>query len=140
MPIYDIEPIDYNLTWNNDITKEEVIKHVNDHFKIKYFLHWKEHTDLNGLTFIYTHSVFLRKDMNPTQLGVTLAHELCHIKYWSANEAFVEFMAFKELYESNDTLLLYLAKYMIVIHCDIRAYKNTAYDIGYQILNYLENI
>ena len=138
MPIRDIEPIEYQATVVRNFTKEDVIKRVSKHFNIQFKLHWKSNVNYAGKAFIYSHNIILNTCLNEYAVGETLAHELCHIKYYSANETYVEFMAFKELYESGDEILVDCAKYMIIMHCENRVNKGTRYDVGYYILKYLE--
>ena len=138
MPIKDIAPTKCSVVSNMTATREEIVESVNKHFGIRYTLYWVENYKFMGLTNIFFRTVRLKNELNPVEVGVTLAHELCHIKYYSINETYVEFMAFRELYESDEPLLKNCANSMILSHCKYRTRKNTKYDIGYYILKYLE--
>lgn len=138
MPVRDITPIKYDTVIDASISREKVVEHINNHFKINYSLEWVNNYKDKGKADVIFHRVKLKNEMSPMYVGMTLAHELCHIKYYCANETWVEFMAFKELYESNDTVLKMCGDAMITLHCEYRAYKGTAYDIGWYILDYLE--
>lgn len=137
MPVKDITPVSHTCVINASISREEMIEHINNHFKVNYKLEWIDSGNLSGKADVIFHKVYLKNNLSPLYVGITLAHELCHIKYYCANETWVEFMAFKELYESNDTVLKMCGDAMITIHCEYRAYKGTAYDIGWYILDYL---
>lgn len=138
MPIKDIKPIKYDVVINKSLTQEEAIERVNNHFKINYTLKWRNNGYPAGQALLYVNVVYLQEGMHWIDLIHTLSHELCHIKYYSANETYVEFMAFKELYESGDEYLHFVGEYMIALHCEYRALAKTEYDIGYYILKYLE--
>jgi len=137
MPVKDITPVSHTCVINASISREEMIEHINNHFKVNYKLEWIDSGNLSGKADVIFHKVYLKNNLSPLYVGITLAHELCHIKYYCANETWVEFMAFKELYESNDPVLKMCGDAMITLHCEYRAYKGTAYDIGWYILDYL---
>ena len=138
MPIKDIEPIEYNVVIDKQLTQEEAIERVNKHLNIKYTLKWRNNGYPAGQALLYVNVVYLQEDMHWIDLIYTLSHELCHIKYYSANETYVEFMTFRELYESDDEVLHFVGEYLITYHCEYRALAKTEYDIGYYILKYLE--
>ena len=138
MPIRNIEPITYDVLIDKTLTKEEAIKRVNDHFKINYTLKWREKSKVTGQAYLIVNIVYLRENMHWIDIIHTLSHELCHIKYYSANETYVEYMTFRELYESDDEYLHLVGEYMITLHCEYRADKGTKYDVGWYILKYLE--
>jgi hypothetical protein len=79
----------------------------------------------------------LDNELNSTQTIQTLAHELCHIKYYTNNETYTEYMTFIELYQSDNVYLKNAAEWMIYEHLVVQAHYGTAYDISYYIAEYL---
>ena len=138
MPIKDIERITYDVNIDKSLTTQEAIEHVNNHFNINYTLRWRNNGYPAGQTYLIVNIVYLQEGMDWIDTVWTLAHELCHIKYYSANETYVEYMTFKELYESDDEYLHLVGECMITLHCEFRCNRETQYDVGYYILKYLE--
>lgn len=138
MPIEDIEQIQYETLVDKSLTIDEAIERVNKHFNVNYTLKWRNGDCPAGQAILYVNIVYLKEGMDWVGVIHTLSHELCHIKYYSANETYVEYMAFKELYESDDEYLNLVGRLMITSNCQYRVYKGTEYDIGSQILKYFD--
>ena len=69
---------------------------------------------------------------------IVLAHEMCHIKYFTTNEIYTQFMAFKGLYESDNDELKQ-AGIWLGIYILNRGYSED-YDCSNLIINYLKEI
>ena len=122
-----------------DISVYNAIKLVNEHFDINYTLKFEDMQEqgLWGNTTLVLNIIRVDNDLSGWNMLYVLAHELCHIKYYTSNETFTEYMTFVELYESNNEILHnrgeWLAKYII----DYKWRINTEYDCSYYIINYL---
>ena len=120
------------------IDNSEAIELVNKHFNMTYILRIVDLDEsLFGQSIIPISLVMLDKDLNGTQTIQTLAHELCHIKHFTNNETYTEYMTFIELYESDNIYLKNAAEWMIYEHLVLQAHYGTAYDISYYIAEYL---
>ncbi|MBR7090875.1 MAG: ImmA/IrrE family metallo-endopeptidase [Clostridia bacterium] len=121
-----------------DIDKDQAIQLVNQHFDMSYILRIVDLDEsLFGQSIVPISLVLLDNNLNSTQTIQTLAHELCHIKYYTNNETYTEYMTFVELYESDNEYLKNAAEWMIYEHLVLHANYGTAYDISYYIAEYL---
>ena len=123
-----------------DITQEEAINIVNKHFNYPYIL---IKTDLDsstsGKAIPVLNIIFLEKDLSGWETLSTLTHEICHLKYYTVNETYTEYMTFVELFESKNKFMNLRANYMIHRHCVFKKYVDINYDCSYYILEYLKN-
>jgi len=121
-----------------EITNEQAIELVNEHFGMTYFLRIVDLDEsLYGQSIVPINLVLLDDSLNCVQTIQTLTHELCHIKYYTNNETYTEYMTFVELYESDNIYLKNAAEWMIYEHLALQGHVNTAYDISYYIAEYL---
>lgn len=125
----------------NEITVEKAVELVNEHFNINYTLKFENlrQNGMSGNATLILNIVRLDKNLNGWEVLATLTHELCHIKYYTINETFTEYMSFVELYESDNDILKNRANWLIYEHCTLQIYKHTKYDCGWYILEYLKN-
>lgn len=78
----------------------------------------------------------LNKCANVEEYAFVLCHELCHIKYFTGNEIYTQFLTFRTLYESGNQTLKTIGKWFGVYtlnRCFI-----TSYDCSKLIIDYLE--
>lgn len=85
--------------------------------------------------FLFYNIVYVRPDLEPEEFARTLAHELMHIKLFSADERYVEFQTFKILYESGDKELKKIA--MNIANENLSYAIDHGYDCGAHIKKYL---
>ena len=76
------------------------------------------------------------KDLNIEQYCIVLCHEMCHIKYFTGNEIYTQFMAFKTLYESDNEELKTIGTWFGIYVLN-RGYRNN-YDCSKLIIDYLK--
>ena len=117
---------------------DQAIELVNEHFNMTYILRVADLDEsLFGQSIVPISLVILDDELNSTQTIQTLAHELCHIKYFTNNETYTEYMTFVELYESDNIYLKNAAEWMIYEHLVLQVHYGTDYDISYYIAEYL---
>lgn len=123
----------------DDITVKQAIEIVNEHFNINYTLKFEDMQE-NGLlgkaTFIFN-IVRIDNDISGWEVLYVLTHELCHLKYYTINETFTEYMAFVELYESDNEIMHNRGEWMAREQVYYRKKLNTEYDCAWYIRQYL---
>ncbi len=124
---------------NIALPNEELKNIIDENFDFGYIYIEANLSNKNydGRAFPQFGIVVISDKINGYDYITTLAHELCHIKYFTANETYTEYMAFVELYESESIILQSVAKQMIFEHCTLRLYAGTEYDIASYICKYL---
>lgn len=122
-----------------EITIEESITLVDSLFGINYNLCIRKTKDCDGRAYIYNNRVIISDKISGYRFIETLAHELCHIKYYSVDETFVEYMTFVELYESRNRWLNNTAQWLAHQQCYLQRDKGTKYDVAFYINKYLED-
>lgn len=91
-----------------------------------------------GLSHIITKTAYIKNGQSGWQLLETITHELVHLKYFSVNETYTQFMTFKLLYESDNEILHNKGKEIAIDQCENYAHFNTNYDCSWYIVNYLK--
>lgn len=76
------------------------------------------------------------KDINIEQYCIVLCHEMCHVKYFTGNEIYTQFMAFKSLYESDNETLKTIGTWFGIYVLN-GMYENN-YDCSQLIIDYLK--
>lgn len=78
----------------------------------------------------------LRKCADVEEYAFVLCHEFCHIKYFTGNEIYTQFLTFRTLYESNNDTLKTIGKWFGIYALN----KNfvNSYDCSKLIIDYLE--
>lgn len=71
---------------------------------------------------------------NPHNYTFFLAHELTHLKYYTANECFTEYTAIITLYESGNEYFKNVALWRA--NATIQSHLQDEYDCGYYLLEY----
>lgn len=88
-----------------------------------------------GLSIIPLRYIKIDADADMEKYYRALAHEMCHIKYFTANEIYTQFMAFKGLYESDNPELKEAG---LIFGVEIlNGNYPTEYDCSQLIINYL---
>ena len=105
-----------------------------------YTLVEKTNLAVRGKTYMFLvwNVVQVQEDLDIEDFTRTLAHELMHIKLFSADERYVEFHTFKLLYESNDPDLKKIAINIANENLDYAVHPS--YDCGYYIQEYLKEV
>lgn len=90
-----------------------------------------------GYANAFYRTIKVYKDLNVEDYCIVLCHEMCHIKYFTANEIYTQFMAFKSLYESDNEELKQAGTWLgiYVLNGD----RPANYDCSYYIVEYLRN-
>lgn len=91
-----------------------------------------------GVSTIPLRTAYIKKGQSGWELLEVITHELVHLKYWSINETFTQFMTFKLLYESDNEILHNKGKEIAIAQCTNYEFFGTDYDCSWYILNYLK--
>lgn len=78
------------------------------------------------------------KSINIEQYCIVLCHEMCHVKYFTGNEIYTQFMAFKSLYESDNPTLKSVGTWFGIYLLN-RGYDHE-YDCSQLIVDYLSKL
>ena len=122
------------------LTKQEYKTLVEQELHISHYVLIEKDTirykDAYGYAMPLIRTVVLKKDLNAFYYTQTLTHELIHIKYFSADERFVDYMTFRTLYESNNEYLHNMGViYGIMV---VEDYIKPEYSCKGQLVNYLK--
>lgn len=115
---------------------------IDNLFNFKYF--YKETDNFKGLILgksipLYR-TVIVKKNLkeeDPEEYALALTHELCHLKYNTYNDTFINYMTFKTLYECEDEALQTIGFNFGVTIIE-GGYEGNNYDCGYYILEYFK--
>lgn len=80
--------------------------------------------------------IVMDKAIDIEQYCILLCHEMCHIKYFTGNEIYTQFMTFKTLYESDNPTLRRVGTWLGIYVLN-GEYK-TGYDCSAMIVEYLK--
>lgn len=127
--------IDFDKVGSNNTVRDQ----ISNYFKINHS--YKEVDNLSGLTLGYSNilfkKVFILSHLEKDVYGIVLTHELMHIKYFTADERYVNFMTFKNLYESNNDTLVELGKQQMKLV--LEGFYPERYNCSDDIYNYFKN-
>ena len=146
----DFKPIDCSCIvytpsqQQENITLDDAIAIVNEHFDISYTLKFKDMRE-NGLLgnakffcgISWFNTITLDNDLSGWETIYVLTHELCHIKYYTCNETFTEYMTFIELYESDNEIMHNRGEWLAREQVYYKTRWHTEYDCSYYIKKYL---
>lgn len=126
---------------NVQIGRDDAIALCNRHFGGNYLLVEKPLAQKGyiGRAFPQFRLIFIDDKISGLELIETLAHELCHLKYFTDNEAFTQYMTFVELYESGNYILRQAALRIADTQCRNGENVHAKYDCGAYIKKYMEN-
>lgn len=136
---------DYELLSKPDypeyIEIDKSIELVNSMFNINYSLSFADLKSIGllGMAHVTTRQVVIDNTLSGWDILYTLTHELCHIKYYTSNEAYTEYMTFINLYENSNNILHLRGEWVAYEQCTLQLRKNTEYDCSYYILKYLKD-
>ena len=91
-------------------------------------------SELLGKCYIFRKKIIIRKGLTYEYYALTLAHELSHLTYKTANERFCEFEAYKRFYNSGDKYL----KQIALANANTYLFKGN-YNKEYNFTGYLIN-
>ena len=123
-----------------NLTRTEIYRGALELVPVKCFFYldvkpWRK--DALGGTLVVPRIVMVDPKLENLEYTIVLTHELSHLYYFTANEAYTTFMTFKILYESDNT---YFKKAAITLA--LRIFANdypSSYDCAGNILAYLNN-
>lgn len=138
LPVIDCDftvpmPTEYDCY---NISNEDAFDLVCSHFNIKCKIVFEDlsSSNLYGYVKFLPYTIVLHNNLDSYQLITTLAHEFCHLKYFTLNETYTEYISYQELASSANTVLLNASKWLAYNQCTMRQYKDTPYDIAYYII------
>ena len=80
--------------------------------------------------------IVMDKAIDIEQYCIVLCHEMCHIKYFTGNEIYTQFMTFKTLYESENPTLRRVGTWFGIYV--LNGNYSTGYDCSAMIVDYLK--
>ena len=99
--------VDYNVEINttrpSDVNQSLVEKEISQLFNNRYYnIRYSDDLKSCGQSNLFTSQITIRTNLPLETFVFTLAHELVHISYFTVNERFCNFTAWKLLYESGN--------------------------------------
>ena len=117
-------------------TRQEIRAMLEEELGFRHYIYTEGKVDTGGRAVAMYRVIEMDKDIDIEQYCIVLCHEMCHIKYFTANEIYTQFMAFKSLYESDNPTLKSVGAWFGIYVLD-RHYV-TEYDCSQLIIDYLE--
>ena len=116
-------------------TKQEMRQVLEDEVGLR--LYWYKEDDIpnGGYSVGFYRIIYMDRNVGIEQYCFILCHEMCHIKHYTANEIYTNFMTFKTLYESDDPELRQAGTWFGIYLLN-RGY-NQEYDCSWLIVDYL---
>lgn len=116
-------------------TRDKLMSIVNDELNTQYLYKYVDLGTAKGLTNIFLKLIYLNKNLSNAEYIRVLAHEICHLKYMSSDECYVEYMTFVTLYNSSNELLRLVSLDIALEHLTGRV--DDDYNCSYYISKYL---
>lgn len=120
------------------LSKEQVREELEDEMDFHMYIYSEGQARNGGISIALIR--YIRVDAENLDIEnycYTLCHEICHIKYFTGNEIYTNFMTFKTLYESeNGELKKIGAIFGIYV---LNGMFNHDYDCSYLIIEYIMN-
>ena len=117
------------------ITKPEVRRLLEEMLGFRHYFYKEDSRTNGGYAVVFYRYINVNADLNIEQYCAVICHEMCHIKHFTANEIYTNFMAFKTLYESDNAELKQAGTWF-GIHILNGEYDNN-YDCSSLIIDYL---
>lgn len=126
-----IEPVARPYDWKDQLREL---------FNTPHTLQWKEIKDssVTGYTSLLTRKIYLKINLYEPVEVVTYAHELTHLKYFTANETFTTYKSIIILYESGIPYFRYVALREANGIINNHGQQGTKYDCGWLLQQYFE--
>ena len=121
---------------NYKSSKQEIRKFLEDELDFRDYTYKEGSVKNGGYSVSMYRYIKVDKDISIEQYCIVLCHEMCHIKYFTANEIYTQFMAFKSLYESDNEELKRAGTWFGIYVLN-RGYENN-YDCSKLIVDYLK--
>ena len=83
-------------------TKQEIRTLLENEMDFKNYIYKEGSVKNGGYSVAFYRYIKVDANLDIEQYCIVLCHEICHIKYFTANEIYTQFMAFKSLYESDN--------------------------------------
>ena len=131
-----INYLNKQVSSNIHISKQEIRVLLENELDFKNYV-YKEGNTKNYSVAMFRY-INVDKDLDVEQYCIVLCHEMCHIKYFTANERYTQFMAFKSLYESDNEELKNVGAWFGIYVLN-RMYNET-YDCSKLIIDYLKEV
>ena len=126
------------LEVNYTSSKPEIRALLEDELNFGGYIYKESGTKTGGYSIAMCRYINVSPNLAVEKYCAVLCHEMCHVKYFTDNEIYTNFMAFKHLYES-DSPELKQAGTWFGIHILNREYEHR-YDCSKLIVDYLGNI
>ena len=128
------DSIEYSGYRPEYVTQEYIKEEVDKLFpEVNYILNYKPIPGPTaGYTYIMLKLVYIDTNLSLEDYTLTLAHELCHLRYFTANERYTNFKMFQTLYESGNEYF----KTVALAHADLDFRGLVTYE--YSCAGYIE--
>ena len=120
------------------LSKQEFRTLLEDELDFDHYVYKEGNATNGGYSVTALRYIKMDKSINIEQYCIILCHEMCHIKYFTANEIYTQFMTFKTLYESTNKELKQVGIWFGIYILN-REYSNN-YDCSKLIVDYLKEI
>lgn len=114
-------------------TKQEMRALLNKELGLGIYIYNEGDANYSSAVFRY---IEVQKTLGVEEYCFILCHEMCHVKYFSANEIYTQFMTFKTLYESNNPTLKRVGTWFGIYV--LNGCYSTGYDCSAMIVDYLK--
>lgn len=123
-----------------ELTNKEYKTLIENEMNFRFYIHKQKnmtiYKDAKGISSPLILLVVIDDEISGWEYCITLSDELMHIKYFTADERFVNFQVFKMLYESDNEYLHNIGVWYGLCHLENRITSNFSCK-GY-IVNYLK--
>ena len=118
-----------------NVSRQEIRTMLEDELGFDNYIYKEGSVENGGYSVSMLRYIKMDKDINIEQYCIVLCHEMCHVKYFTGNEIYTQFMAFKSLYESDNPTLNSVGTWFGIYLLN-RGYDHE-YDCSQLIINYL---
>ena len=122
-------------------TREQMRKALEDELDFRHYIYREGKTPRNEQGFSVALIRYIKVDISKCDIEyycITLCHEMCHLKFFTRNEIYTQFMTFKTLYESNNAELRQVGiRFGVYV---LNGSYDHEYDCSYLITDYLSKV
>lgn len=132
----DLKEVEYSIKRPNGLSYKNLTCKINELTDYRdYTLQFDELCgDVYGKSDLFDKTITIRQNINYEFYAFSLTHEIMHLKYFTSNERFVNYNAFKVLYESGNEYLKNVALYFLNLDLQNGFYND------YKFAGYAEDI
>ena len=121
-----------------NISRQEIRTLLEEELDFNNYVYKESDVSNGGYSVAFYRYINMDQNLDIEQYCIILCHEMCHIKHFTANEIYTQFMTFKTLYESGYKELKQIGTWFGIYVLN-RMYENN-YDCSKLIIDYLQEI